>query len=161
METLFISHVFRTKKKHETYFLAMFPEGGQSRHNGFVVMSSERRRTWKHCFLAMFSDGGQTRIIAIFPLSRQTKKVCLCDKNNISETFWPLEYNYRKCTFIIVPLTYNLLFLEASERITNGASVVQAGLEPSCFTTHFPFWKRRQDIAEIQQKVSKKPRSLI
>ena len=50
-------------------------------------------------------------------------------------------------------ITRTLLFLEANERITKGAYVVQAGLEPSCFTTHFPFWNRRQSIAEIQRKV--------
>ncbi|CAB3995558.1 supervillin-like isoform X2, partial [Paramuricea clavata] len=44
----------------------------------------------------------------------------------------------------------------ANERITKGAYVVQAGLEPSCFTTHFPFWNRRQSIAEIQRKEGKK-----
>ena len=45
---------------------------------------------------------------------------------------------------------------EVKERITKGAHVVQAGLEPPCFTTHFPFWNRRQDIVDIQYKEGKK-----
>jgi hypothetical protein len=59
-------------------FLAMFPEGGQTRKhcllamclpkvnkpgniNCFLAMSLEGGQTKKHCFLAMFPEGGQTR----------------------------------------------------------------------------------------------------
>ena len=47
-----------------------------------------------------------------------------------------------------------LLILEANGRIRKGF-VVQAGLEPSSFTTRFPFWNRSQAIAEIQRKEGK------
>ena len=55
---------------------------------------------------------------------------------------------------------FHAISIEVKERITKGAHVVQAGLEPSCFTTHFPFWNRRQDIVDIQYKVSKTNRFL-
>jgi hypothetical protein len=51
-------------------FLAMFPEGGQTRKHRFLAMFPKGGQTRKHCFLAMFPEGGQTRkhcFLAMFP----------------------------------------------------------------------------------------------
>ena len=60
-------------------FLAMFPEGGQTRKHCFLAMFPEGGQTRKHCFLAMFPQGGQTRkhcFLAMFLEGGQTKKHC-------------------------------------------------------------------------------------
>ncbi|XP_028393056.1 uncharacterized protein LOC114517500 [Dendronephthya gigantea] len=69
------------------------------------------------------------------------------DKRGSAKRRWDEE---RKLT-----LQTALSYIEkANGRIKKGF-VVQAGLEPSSFTTHFPFWKRNQTIAEIQKKERK------
>jgi hypothetical protein len=90
---MFPSHISRRCTNLETFFLAIFPDGGKtSKHcfqtmfpedrkpeHCFLVMFSEAGQTWKHCFLAMFPEGGQTSkhcFLAMCPERGQTGKYC-------------------------------------------------------------------------------------